>query len=420
MRRLLLAALLLVLAVPSVAAGQSEQGSRLDVIDISGPLDRQAITFISDTIQQVADEGSQAVIIEISSPGVVADAAHFEALRALIASPPLPAAMWVGPAPAVAYGGVLDLLAASQIPAAAPGAHIGLAEPTLVADRTDDTTRLPVALSESILTVSGPVEGLVEELSPAISQLIQDMDGTIVDLSDGPHTLSTLVPGPDGTVQPVPVVFHKPGFWSRFLRLAVTPEAAFLFLAAGLAIAAFEFYAIGPGIAAAMAAISLFLASYGVWALPVRWWAMALTLVAWWALTYAYQRGGAAVLTGVGAVLMLVGGLWYVDGAPQLQMNPVVTLVIVAVVVLFYTVAMPTVARSRFSTRTIGRDHLVGSQGVALVDFDPDGEVEVAGARWKASAHREAGIERGDPVRIAEVDGLVLEVEAVEASTDKA
>ncbi len=386
--------LLLVIATPSVAMAQADGGSRLDVIDISGALDRQAIAFISDTIQEVADQGSQAVIIEISSPGVVADATDFESLRALIASPPVPVAVWVGPAPAVAYGGVLDLLVASQIPAAAPGAHIGLAEPTLVADRNDDTTDLPVALTESILTVSGPVEGLVEELSPAIGQLIQDMDGTVVQLSDGAHSLSTLVPGPNGTVEPVPVVFHKPGFWSRFLRLAITPEAAFLFLVAGLAVAAFEFYAIGPGIAAGMAAISLFLASYGIWALPVRWWAMALTLVAWWALTYAYQRGGAAVLTGAGAALMLVGGLWYVDGAPQLEMNPIVTLVIVAVVVLFYTVAMPTVARSRFSTRTIGRDHLIGSQGVALVDFDPDGEVEVAGARWKASAHRESGIAR--------------------------
>ncbi|MGA7270640.1 MAG: hypothetical protein WB239_06170, partial [Acidimicrobiia bacterium] len=202
MRRLLLAALLLVMAVPSVASAQTDQANRLDVIDISGALDRQAVTFISDTIQQVAGEGSQAVIIEISSPGVVADAAHFEALRDLIASPPLPVVMWVGPAPAVAYGGVLDLLVASQIPAAAPGAHIGLAEPTLVADRSDDTTDLPVALTESILTVSGPVEGLVEELSPAISQLIQDMDGAVVRLAEGPRTLSTLVPGPNGTVQP--------------------------------------------------------------------------------------------------------------------------------------------------------------------------------------------------------------------------
>jgi membrane protein implicated in regulation of membrane protease activity len=39
--------------------------------------------------------------------------------------------------------------------------------------------------------------------------------------------------------------------------------------------------------------------------------------------------------------------------------------------------------------------------------------VEVEGARWKASAHREAGIRRGTAVRVTEVDGLVLEVEPV-------
>jgi membrane-bound serine protease (ClpP class) len=82
-------------------------------------------------------------------------------------------------------------------------------------------------------------------------------------------------------------------------------------------------------------------------------------------------------------------------------------------VTAFYTVAMPTVARSRFSTRTIGREHLVGREGRAAVDLDPDGEVDVAGARWQATSHREAGIVASDPVRVVEVDGTVLRVEPV-------
>ena len=148
---------------------------------------------------------------------------------------------------------------------------------------------------------------------------------------------------------------------------------------------------------------------------------LALVLLGWWLLTDSYQRGSVAVLTGLGTVLALVGGLFYVDGAPQLTINPVVVGVIVLAVLFFYAIAMPTVARSRFSTRTIGRDHLVGSRGTALVDFDPDGEVDVSGARWRASAHREAGIRQGDVVRIAEVDGLVLEVEPVapDAAADR-
>ena len=46
----------------------------------------------------------------------------------------------------------------------------------------------------------------------------------------------------------------------------------------------------------------------------------------------------------------------------------------------FVMVALTTVARSRFSTRTIGRSHLIGKSGVARTGFDPTGIVEVDGA----------------------------------------
>ena len=73
-----------------------------------------------------------------------------------------------------------------------------------------------------------------------------------------------------------------------------------------------------------------------------------------------------------------------------------------------------TVARSRFSTPTIGREHLVGRRGVAVTAFGPNGHVEVDGARWQAAAHREAGLEVGDEVEVVGVDGLFLEVEPVD------
>ena len=61
---------------------------------------------------------------------------------------------------------------------------------------------------------------------------------------------------------------------------------------------------------------------------------------------------------------------------------------------------MPTVARSRFSTQTIGRESLIGRPGVAASDLTPDGEVEIDGATWRATSHREAGITKGDPVTV--------------------
>ena len=412
-RRALLPLLLLFLAAP-VSAGAQDEGPRVDVISVSGVLDDQAVEFISETIDESVERGSGLVVLQLDSPGVVADPAGFEELVATVSAPPVPLVAWVGPAPAVAFGGVVDLVAGAPIGLAAPGAEIGLTEPTIVADPDDGETDLPLPLAGGVLEVAGPIDGVIDDTSPTINGVVSTLDGVEFDLGEGPVEVTTMtileVDG-ENVLTTVSTVVHEPGYWSAFLRLAVSPEAAFFFLLAGLTVAAFEFYAIGPGIAAAVAAVSLFLASYGIAVLPLRWWAMAAAGLGWVLLTASYQMGSVAALTAVGGFTLLVGGLWFVDGAPQLQMNPIVTIVIVAGVLAFYAVAMPTVARSRFSTRTIGRDHLVGREGVAVDAFEPEGEVDVDDARWQATAHREAGIAAGDRVRVVEVRGVVLEVE---------
>lgn len=415
-RRVVLSLCLLLFLVAPVSVSAQTDEPRVDVITLSGPLDGEAVTFAIDTIAEVAAMNTEVVVVQLDSPAVVAEEEDFERLLDVVEAPPVPLAVWVGPAPARAFGGALDLVAAAPLSLAAPGAEIGLAEPTIAADRSDTDTALPPELADAVLEVTSPVDGVVDETIPTIRQVVESLDGATFDLEDGPRqvsTLTTLEVEGEEQVTTVSTVFHEPGYWSAFLRLAVSPEAAFFFLVAGLTVAAFEFYAIGPGIAAGVAAVSLFLASSGIASLPLRWWAMALVGVGWAIMTASYQLGSVAALSTIGAIALGVGGLWFVDGAPQLQMNPLVTLVIVAGVVAFYVVAMPTVARSRFSTRTIGRAHLVGKEGTATVDFEPDGEVDVDGARWQATAHREAGITAADRIRVVEVSGTVLEVEPV-------
>jgi membrane-bound serine protease (ClpP class) len=67
--------------------------------------------------------------------------------------------------------------------------------------------------------------------------------------------------------------------------------------------------------------------------------------------------------------------------------------------------------RSRFSTPTIGRESLIGEMGEAAVDIAPDGVILLRGARWRARTNRATPITAGEPVRVVEVDGLILEVE---------
>jgi membrane-bound serine protease (ClpP class) len=269
-------------------------------------------------------------------------------------------------------------------------------------------------------TVVGEDEGVIDHpitaqdsllpVQPSIRQYLQDLDGETFTTASGPVTVETLTPFEDGVTLKT-VTFRQPDIGTRFWRLAATPEAAFFFLVVGLTIASFEFFAIGPGVAAGVAAISLLLAGWGIVNLPVKPWALGVAILGWMLLTAAYQKGGVLVLTLLGAAMLLVAGSFYVDGSGQIDPRWYLVLPSVLAVLFFFLLAMPTVQRARFSTRTIGRQGLIGEKGIAVDGFDPDGMVEVNGARWRATAHREAGLVAGSAIRVAGVDGMFLEVE---------
>jgi membrane-bound serine protease (ClpP class) len=60
---------------------------------------------------------------------------------------------------------------------------------------------------------------------------------------------------------------------------------------------------------------------------------------------------------------------------------------------------------------TVGVETLVGTQAVALSPLAPEGQVRIEGEIWKARARNGEPIGAGEPVRVAAVNGLTLEVE---------
>jgi membrane-bound serine protease (ClpP class) len=395
----------LLLVPVAVLAADDDPG--ISVIDVSGPLDASALRFMREAIEEAGQSGQVLAMLQIDSPAVL-DQAALQDLREVVADPPIPLAMWVGPAPAAAGGGAVLLVADAEHAAIAPGSHVGPALPVVAGDENLASLSLDPAWLDSRV----PAEDSGLDLQPSIRQYLQDLDGETFPTRAGPVTVETLEPFGDGVTLKT-VTFVRPGLATRFVRLAVNPEAAFFFLVVGLTIASFEFFAMGPGVAAGVAALSLFLAGWGIVNLPVRPWALALAVIGWVVLTAAYQKGGVLVLTILGAVMLQVAGMFYVDGSGQIDPRWYLILPSVLAVLFFFLLAMPTVQRARFSTQTIGRDGLIGERGVAVADFDPDGVVEVRGARWRATAHREAGLSVGSDVVVSGVDGMFLEVEPV-------
>ena len=395
MRRTLLITCLLLVVAACSSEGENEPG--IDIIDVSGPLDASALDFMRTSIEEAAANGQVLAVLQIDSAAVL-DGEALAQLEETVEGPPLPVAAWVGPAPAEANGGIGQIVLDMEHAALTTGATI-IPIPTVVG-----------VMDEGVIAFGGAAEHSGLPLQASIRQYLQDLDGVTFMTAGGPVTVETLKPFDDG-VTLKQVTFRQPDLGTRFWRLAATPEAAFFFLVVGLTIAAFEFFAIGPGVAAGVAAISLLLAGWGIVTLPVNWWALALGLLGWALLTAAYQKGGVLVLTIVGAVMLQIAGSFFVDGSGQIDPRWYLILPSVLAALFFFMLAMPTVQRARFSTRTIGRDGLIGEKGVAVDAFDPDGVVEVRGARWRATAHREAGLTAGSEILVSGVDGMFLEVE---------
>ncbi len=402
----------LVSACSSGTADPGAEGPGIDVIDVSGPLDSLALEFILSAIEDAARADQELAVIQVNSRAVL-DQRLLIQLMDTLRNPPLPVAVWLGPAPAVAYGGVAELVFEAPVSAAAPGSMMGRFSP-LVAGEPESRDGGPDDVVD--------VEELDIELQPTIRQYLQSLDGTTFETAAGEVTISTLREFAQGGVEGVTLrtpTFRKPPLSTRFFRLAAAPEAAFFFLVVGLTLVTFEYYALGPGVAAGVAAISLWLGGWGIVNLPVRPWALAVGIGGWALLTTAYQRGGVFGLTVVGAGFLQVGGMFFVEGSGQIDPRWWLVLPSVLAALFFFLLAMPTVQRSRLSTQTIGREKLVGAVGTATSSFNPNGMVSVNGAIWRATAHREAGLANGTPIVVSGVDGLFLEVEPADPIIEK-
>ncbi len=411
---LLLFAIVVLGLLPAFAFAVGESKGGVDVAEMEGVVDQRMIDFLTDA---VTETDADLVVLRIDSPGVasgdiasLADALHVATV---------PVVAWIGPQGARAYGGSLQIAAATDYLAAAPGVRIGYALPTVAGRPLSipliETSGLVDLLDAQVqLNEGSPFPPFISDLTPSIGQFLASIDG----LEIGGSVVETakqvnLEDGSTVTVPSVEVRFLQPDLSTRFLRLAIRPEAAFFFLLAGISLAVFELYAAGVGVVAVAAALCLFLSMYGLAALPIRWWAIVCSALGMILYTWDFQSTRLGWKSLLGTASLLIGGFYLIDAYPQFVPRTWTIVIVVLGVAAFYLFALTTVVRSRFSTRTIGREYLIGRSGEAKSFFDPEGVVSVDGASWKARAARAAKISPGDRVTVLSVRGIVLEVDPI-------
>jgi membrane-bound serine protease (ClpP class) len=396
----LLTGVVLALGAPAPAPAAPTQA--VDVIEVSGRVDPITADFIGDSVRTAERDRSEALVIQVDSPGDLLSSGQLKALTTTLARASVPVALWVGASGSRAYGGAARLADVAPIVGIAPGSHLGQCPGCRV--------RPGLRTHRSLTAGQAVARKAADLVSPTIGDFIVDLDGRTVN----GHTLQTarIVQrgGQPRRAPSVDVRFAKLSLLPRLLHTVASPSVAYLLLMAGMVLIVFEFFTVGIGLAGGAGAGFVVLAAFGLAVLPARPLALGLLVLGMVGFGIDVQTGAPRVWTGIGAV-SLVAGTWLLyDGVGLPLVTSVLTLL---GVVLFMLAAMPSVLRARFSTPTIGRESMVGELGLATAALDPEGMVRVRDALWRARTNRATPIAQGDPVRVVGVEGLVLQVEPV-------
>lgn len=436
-------------ALGLVGAGTAgaQSGSETDagvavVVEVTGLLDPVMADLIEDSVADVADAGARLLVFRVDSNRSVVSDGRLAELADAIAASPVPVAVWVGPNGASLERKVAQLFATADAVGIAPGTRVGGLGPPLaqVADHPtawgnqelirDQRLGWRQLISEGViacdhLTLDNlrdryaeagiPFDPETVRLPPEEEQCVAPLIGDfLVDLDHlGFESRLVDVDGQPRLEPVTQVQFRGLSLAHQLFHTVASPPVAYLLLSIGMGLMLFEFFTAGIGVAGVLGAILFILGGYGLSVLSHNTWALALLAAAMVAFGIDIQTSVPRFWTAAGMVMFAAGTWWLYDGV-SMSWIPMVVMVGAMAVAMFS--GMPSMVRTRFSTPTIGRDWMIGELGEVVEDVAPDGVVRIRGALWRARVNRATPVTAGDQVRVAEIDGLWLEVEPVEGA----
>lgn len=373
----------------------------VQVVKISGLIDPILADFLEQSIRAAERDGSIGVVLQVNSQGSIVSDDRLAELARLLHDTTVPVVAWVGPSGAVAEGGAAQLLAVVPTVGVAPGSKIGAMGRAVVPDELWNEPFRAATRSlrhDTVGAEQAKTLGLAPTPMLVLRQALLEVPGFQVKASTGADGVK---------VPPTDIRFSQLTTGASWMHTVASPAVAYLLFVIGLALILFELFTAGVGVAGLTGAGFVVLGSYGLWVLPVRWWAVAVLLAAMVAYVVDIQIGVPRAWTVIASVLFTLGTLTlYQDVA-----TPWLALIggIVGMVI-FMVYGMPAMTRTRFSTPSIPRDQLVGEVGVTRGVHDPSGVVEIDDARWPSRTVDDVTLPEGVTVHVVEVDGVVLRV----------
>jgi membrane-bound serine protease (ClpP class) len=384
--------------------------------------------YVNDQIERANEEGYDAVVILLDTPGGLGSSMD-KIVQAELASK-IPVIVYVSPDGARAASAGVWIGQAADILAMAPQTNIGSSTPISVGgeDIQEDLRRKVVNDAAASLRALAREHGRNVKWADAAVRRASNLNArealaqNVIDVVA--PSLPALLEQIDGRkTKPKGFVLHTAGaeidrvdmsFWKKVLDTLINPELIVIFLSIGTLGLIVELWNPGLIFPGTVGAVSLILALFGLQVLPIS--AAGLLLMV---LAFAFFGAEAFIpshgaLTVAGAVCFVLGALLLFDPAGEsYEVSLTVVLAIAATLAVLMGFAALKIVQVRRLKPVTGRDELVGQIGVARQTLEPTGTVFVHGELWQARSTGEP-IPAGEQVRVAGMDGLVLEVERAE------
>jgi membrane-bound serine protease (ClpP class) len=396
------------------------------IAKISSSINPGVVDYITGGIQKASEHNASCIIIELDTPGGLAESMR-KIVMAILGSK-VPVVVYVSPSGARAASAGVMITMAADIAAMAPGTNIGAAHPvgaggkeiggtmsekvindmvahakSIAEKRGRNAVWVEKAIRESVSVTE--TEALKENVIDIIAKDLDDLINKI----NGRRIEDKWILKLDNANK----IILKESLRTKILKTISDPNIAYILMMIGLAGLYFELSqpgAIFPGV---IGAISLILAFFAFQTLSVNYAGFLLIILSIILFIMEMKIISYGLLSIAGIASLLLGSMMlFENSAPGLGLSWTVFVPTVVIVSAFFVAVAGIVFKAQVTKPRTGAKGLIGEIGVAKTDIKAEGKVFVHGELWNATSKDIIG--QGKKVRVVKVVNLVLEVELVD------
>jgi membrane-bound serine protease (ClpP class) len=417
------ALLALVLILPSISVA----ARHVDLIVIDSPITPVSAKYISDGIREAESDGSEALIIEMDTPGGLMESTWSIDKEILAAD--VPVIVYIYPSGGRAASAGVYIAYAAHIIAMAPSTNIGSAHPVnmggggdsskvmtekitndavahikgLAEKRGRNAKWAEKAVRESVnITEKEAIQLKVADLiAKTPEELLEKLDGKRVVLENGEVTLH---------VKGATILRKSMNWWHKVLDKISHPNIAYLLMIFGFYGIIFELRSPGAVFPGVFGAVCLVLAFFALQVLSINTAGFILIILGFvfWILEAFVP--GFGVLAAGGLVSFVLGSMMLFK-TPEVKVSLGLIITMAVCTGLFLFVGVGLALRTRFTKATTGQQGLVGETGIVVNPLKPEGQVSVHGEVWKAVSSE--NLKTGEKVVVTAVKGLEIQVKKI-------